>query len=96
MYWKRSSGQPKYLHLCHYLEKEEGDEWEGQIAGLIKKVAQTGANDPAVITNLQEKVDSILEILTVATRDTKFKHDEQKKRFDSIQSILQQKYLKKL
>lgn len=46
MIWNRKSGEPKFLHMVQYLEKEETDEWEGQMQGFMKKIATSGANDP--------------------------------------------------
>mmetsp|Transcript_21646 Transcript_21646/g.15898 ORF Transcript_21646/g.15898 Transcript_21646/m.15898 type:complete len:175 (+) Transcript_21646:1462-1986(+) len=65
MIWNRSKGKPMFLQWVEYLEKEESDEWEGQIQGLIKKVSQSGANNPEVIDNLQKKLEQVLEIVTL-------------------------------
>ena len=96
MTWKRNSGRPVFLHWVQYLEKSEEDEWEGQIQSLIKKVGQSGANNPEVINGLNSKMDAILEILTLGQRDNNLKFDEQKKRFDSISQIIQQRNVDKL
>jgi len=57
MIWKRNTGKLQYLQWVQYLEKSEEDEWEGQIQQLIKKVSQSGANNPDVINGLTTKMD---------------------------------------
>ena len=94
LFWNRDKGEKQYLHTCQYLEKEEGDEWEGQMASMIKKVTESGANNPAVVQDMQNKMDAIIDILTLSTRDNTLKFDEQKKRFDSISKVLQKRHIK--
>ncbi len=79
LFWKWRSGTPQYLHFAQYLEKQENQEWEGLAGGKTKKI-----KDKRKIESLEQKVDILLDVITVLQRDTTTKLDEQKKRFDSL------------
>lgn len=54
---------------------------------MLKKM-DAGNIDPAAQEKLAAKVDTILDILMLMSRDTSLKFDEQKKRLDSVVTVV--------
>ena len=48
--WKRERGQAGYLNFAFYLEKEEKEEWEGELSGLMKSINEKVGLDPETVS----------------------------------------------